>query len=151
MSNTLDRAGRFIPHPRIDSKAGGVLKLPRTAHNTVFVSVFETVRKEDRVARLGGGGAAKAPKPPKAAKAGAPVRVVKTKPSGGAFIGLDIGSQMIKAVEVKGAGPALTVTALASINTPPGVIQNGLVADPKTLGAAIKQLLSKTASNRAKS
>jgi type IV pilus assembly protein PilM len=77
-------------------------------------------------------------------KAGAPTKApVRARPSGGAFVGLDIGTHNIKAVEVKGAGAGLTVTALASVNTPPGVIQNGLVADPKGLGAAIKQLLSK--------
>ena len=93
------------------------------------------------MARLG---APKEPKAPKPAKAGAVARpVAKSKPSGGSFVGLDIGTQMIKAVEVKGMGNGLTVTALVAGNTPVGAIQNGLVADPKALGNAVKQLLSK--------
>lgn len=66
------------------------------------------------------------------------------RPSGGTFVGLDIGTATIKAVEVKGAGPNLQVTALGIADTPPGTIQQGLVADAKTLGAAIKSLLTKS-------
>lgn len=96
------------------------------------------------MARLGGGAAKeKAPKPVKTAKTAQVRPPAKAKPSGGAFVGLDIGTSAIKAVEVKGAGPGLTVTAMAMINTPPGLIQNGLVTDAKALGAAVKQLLSK--------
>jgi type IV pilus assembly protein PilM len=96
------------------------------------------------VARLGqtaeGGG-----KPPKAAKATAGPRApIKRKPTGGTFVGVDIGSQQIKVIEVRGAGPALTVTGLGIMNTPPGAVINGLIADPKALGAAIKQLMQKS-------
>ncbi len=66
------------------------------------------------------------------------------KPSGGAFVGLDIGSQTIKAVEARGAGSNLQISALGIENTPPGAIQGGIVADPKALGAAIKALLAKS-------
>lgn len=92
--------------------------------------------------RIGGGaGAAKAA--PKAAKA-VPVRPVgPTRPSGGAFVGLDIGTQSIKVIEVKGSGKSLQVTALAIGNTPPGAIQQGIVTDAKALGAAVKQLCQK--------
>ena len=65
------------------------------------------------------------------------------KPSGGSFIGLDIGSQTIKAVEVRGAGTGLQISALGIENTPPGAIQGGVITDPKALGAAIKAVLSK--------
>lgn len=65
------------------------------------------------------------------------------KPSGGSFIGLDIGSQTIKAVEARGAGGNLQISALGVENTPPGAVQGGVVTDPKALGAAIKALLSK--------
>ncbi len=66
------------------------------------------------------------------------------KPSGGTFVGLDIGTATIKAVEVKGAGANLQVTALGMADTPPGTIQQGLVSDAKVLGAAIKSLLTKS-------
>lgn len=65
------------------------------------------------------------------------------KPSGGSFVGLDIGSQTIKAVEARGAGTGLQISALGIENTPPGAIQGGVVTDPKALGAAIKAVLSK--------
>ena len=88
------------------------------------------------MARLGGGtksgGGAKAAPRPKA--------VVRAKPSGGSFVGLDIGTQTIKMVEVSGAGSGLRVTALAIENTPPGTVQQGVIADSKALGAAIKQM-----------
>ncbi|MBC8136573.1 MAG: type IV pilus assembly protein PilM [Fibrella sp.] len=66
------------------------------------------------------------------------------RPSGGTFVGLDIGTATIKAVEVKGAGANLQVTALGIADTPPGTIQQGLVSDAKILGAAIKSLLTKS-------
>jgi len=69
---------------------------------------------------------------------------VANKPSGGTFVGLDIGTATIKAVEVRGAGANLQVTALGIADTPPGTIQQGLVSDPKTLGAAIKTLLTRS-------
>ncbi len=91
------------------------------------------------MARLGGGtksgGGAKAAPRPKP--------VVRAKPSGGSFVGLDIGTQTIKMVEVSGAGSGLRVTALAIENTPPGTVQQGVIADPKALGAAIKQMRTK--------
>jgi type IV pilus assembly protein PilM len=91
------------------------------------------------VARLGGGtkagtGAKTAPRPKS---------VVRAKPSGGTFVGLDIGTQTIKMVEVSGAGSSLRVTGLAVENTPPGTVQQGVIADPKALGAAIKQMRTK--------
>ena len=66
------------------------------------------------------------------------------RPSGGAFVGLDIGSQTIKVVEARGAGNNLQISALGIENTPEGAVQGGIVADPKALGAAIKTLLSKS-------
>ncbi len=98
------------------------------------------------MARLGGGGGGakeQAPKPVKTAKTAQSAAPVKAKPSGGSFVGLDIGTSAIKAVEVRGAGGGLTVTAMGSINTPPGLIQNGMIADAKALGAAVKQFLSR--------
>ena len=80
------------------------------------------------MARLDGGtkagaGAKTAPRPKP---------VVRAKPSGGTFVGLDIGTQTIKMVEVSGAGSSLRVTGIAIENTPPGTVQQGVIADPKT-------------------
>lgn len=87
--------------------------------------------------RIGGAGATKEPKPVKAA----PVRTAAPpRPSGGAFVGLDIGSKNIKIIEIKGFGKSMQVTALAIGDTPPDAIQQGIVTDAKALGAAIKQL-----------
>jgi type IV pilus assembly protein PilM len=82
------------------------------------------------------GGATKAAPKPKA--------VTRSRPSGGSFVGLDIGTQTIKVVEVSGSGSGLKVTALGIANTPPGSVQQGVIVDPKALGAAIKTLLSKS-------
>jgi len=65
-------------------------------------------------------------------------------PSGGSFVGLDIGTQTIKAVEVKGKGGSLQVSAMGIENTPPGAVQGGMVMDPKALGAAVKDLLKRS-------
>jgi type IV pilus assembly protein PilM len=72
------------------------------------------------------------------------VAVRTPRPSGGSFVGLDIGSQTIKVVEVTGAGNGLRVTAFGMDKTPLGTISQGVVSDPKTLGVAIKALLNKS-------
>lgn len=95
------------------------------------------------MARLGGGTATKEPKAPKAPRAAKPISTVRTKPSGGTFVGLDIGTHSIKAVELRGFGDKITISALAIGDTPPGLIQGGIVIDAKALGGAIKQLLGK--------
>ncbi len=57
-------------------------------------------------------------------------------------VGLDIGSQQIKAVELKpGKGGRLTVTAIGVAPTPVGVMQNNIITDPSLMGQAVKQLL----------
>lgn len=71
------------------------------------------------------------------------VAVRTPRPSGGSFVGLDIGSQTIKVVEVTGSGSGLRVTAFGVDKTPLGTISQGVVSDPKTLGAAVKALLNK--------
>ncbi len=84
------------------------------------------------------GGKTKPSPQPKAVAVRAP------RPSGGSFVGLDIGSQTIKVVEVTGSGSGLRVTAFGIDKTPLGTISQGVVSDPKTLGAAIKALLNKS-------
>jgi type IV pilus assembly protein PilM len=57
-------------------------------------------------------------------------------------VGLDIGSQQIKAVELKpGKGGRLTVTAIGIGPTPVGVMQNNIITDPQLMGQAVRQLL----------
>jgi type IV pilus assembly protein PilM len=77
--------------------------------------------------------------------------IPKQRPSGGAFVGVDIGTQKIKVVEVKGAGGGLQITATGIANTPPGTIQQGVIADPKTLGLALKALLQQSGIKTTKS
>jgi type IV pilus assembly protein PilM len=85
-------------------------------------------------------------------KAGATtISTPKQRPSGGAFVGVDIGTQTIKVVEVKGAGGGLQITATGIANTPPGTIQQGVIADPKTLGLALKALLQQSGIKTTKS
>jgi len=84
------------------------------------------------------GGATKAaPKP-------TPVPIKRYKPTGGSFVGIDIGTGQMKVVEVAGAGSGLKVTALGIDNTPEGLISQGVVVDPKLLGTAVKSLLAKS-------
>lgn len=80
----------------------------------------------------------------KGAKKAGPVKPVNTRPSGGTFIGVDIGTQQIKAVEVRGYGPGLTISGYGITNTPPGSIVNGRITDPKALGATLKSLLQRS-------
>lgn len=59
----------------------------------------------------------------------------------GPTVGLDIGTQQIKAVEMRPGKGGLTVSALGIAPTPVGVMQNNIITDPKLMGQAIKQLL----------
>lgn len=60
----------------------------------------------------------------------------------GPVVGLDIGTQQMKVVEVSpGRGGRLAVTALGVAPTPAGVMQNNIITDPKLMGQAVRQLL----------
>ena len=61
-----------------------------------------------------------------------------------AVVGLDIGSDSIKVAEAKYAKDGITITALGIAPTPPGVIDNDVIVDPKALGSAIKTLLAES-------
>lgn len=63
----------------------------------------------------------------------------KSAPS--AVVGLDIGTELIKVAEAKLAKDGIRITGLGVMPTPPGVIDNSMIIDPKALGVAIKQLL----------
>jgi type IV pilus assembly protein PilM len=57
-------------------------------------------------------------------------------------VGLDIGTYEIKAVELHpSAKEGLSITNIAYAPTPPGVIENGIITNPKLLGLAIKHML----------
>ncbi|HEY3328424.1 MAG TPA: type IV pilus assembly protein PilM [Capsulimonadaceae bacterium] len=57
-------------------------------------------------------------------------------------VGLDIGTYQMKAVELHPSGKeGLTVTNVAFAPTPPGIIQNGVLTDPRLMGQSVKQML----------
>ncbi len=59
----------------------------------------------------------------------------------GPLVGIDIGSQQIKLVEMRPGKTGLVVSALGLGPTPPGIIQNNIITDPAALGLAVKQLM----------
>lgn len=75
---------------------------------------------------------AKAARQPKAAKS----KTVKS----GVAVGLNIGNQFIKAVEVTSKGGELSVTAMGAVPTPPESFTNGNVLSVSALSNAIKDL-----------
>ncbi len=57
-------------------------------------------------------------------------------------VGLDIGTYQMKAVELtSSAKGGLTITNVAFAPTPPGLIQNGVLTDPRLMGQAVRQML----------
>jgi len=57
-------------------------------------------------------------------------------------VGLDIGTYQMKAVELQPSSKeGLTITNLAVAPTPPGIIQNGIITDPRVMGHSVKQML----------
>jgi type IV pilus assembly protein PilM len=66
-------------------------------------------------------------------------------------VGLDIGSQLIKVVELSSSPrDGLSISAMGVAPTPPGVFQNGMLTDPSAMGLAVRQLVkdSKITSRR---
>ncbi len=64
--------------------------------------------------------------------------------AGGSFIGLDIGSNMIKVLEARGGNGRVEVTALGMEQTPREAYDNGVILDAHMLGQAVKALLKKS-------
>jgi type IV pilus assembly protein PilM len=56
-------------------------------------------------------------------------------------LGLDVGTNLIKVVEMRAARGALQLLNLGIRPTPPEVIANGVIVDPAALGSAIRGLL----------
>ncbi|MGC8833235.1 MAG: type IV pilus biogenesis protein PilM, partial [Armatimonadota bacterium] len=63
------------------------------------------------------------------------------KSGGGPALGLDIGTSMVKAVEVRPGKSGPVVTAIGIMPTPPGMFAGDVISDPKAFGASIKKLL----------
>jgi type IV pilus assembly protein PilM len=63
--------------------------------------------------------------------------------AGGTVVGLDVGSQLIKVVELRRSGSGVEVTALDLAPTPQEAMDNGLIIDAQLLGKAVKDLLGK--------
>jgi len=57
-------------------------------------------------------------------------------------IGLDIGTSLIKMVEIRSARSGLQLTGIGVRPTPPGVIDNGIIVDSETLSAALRGMLA---------
>jgi type IV pilus assembly protein PilM len=61
---------------------------------------------------------------------------------GSTVVGLNIGSNLVKAVEIRGGRGQFDVTGVAVMPTPPDSVSNGVIMQPDVLGQAIKQLLA---------
>ncbi len=64
--------------------------------------------------------------------------------AGGSFIGLDIGSNMIKVLEARGSNGRIEITALGMEQTPLDAYDNGVILDAHLLGQTVKALLKKS-------
>ena len=61
--------------------------------------------------------------------------------AGGTIVGLDIGANQIKVVEMKRGSGGMEVTALGVAPTPVEAFDNNVIIDPKRLGQAVKELM----------
>jgi type IV pilus assembly protein PilM len=57
---------------------------------------------------------------------------------------VDIGTHAVKLVEVTGSGTNLKVTGLSRERTPEGLVVQGVIQDPKSMGQFIKQMIAKS-------
>lgn len=64
------------------------------------------------------------------------------KSGGGPVLGVDIGTSLIKAVEVRSGRAGAQVTGVAVMPTPPETFAGDVISNPSALGAALKRLLS---------
>lgn len=61
--------------------------------------------------------------------------------AGGTFVGLDIGSTLIKVAELRRTGAGVEVTGLGVAPTPMEAYENSVIIDANLLGQAVKKLL----------
>src|SRR3954471_24562477 len=66
------------------------------------------------------------------------------KKAGGPFVGLDIGSNFIKACEIDVRGGRANLRGIAVIPTPPEAVVNSEIVDPVSLGKTIKAVLQQS-------
>ncbi len=60
----------------------------------------------------------------------------------GTYLGVDIGSAMIKAVELGRNGEGMSVRAVGTTPTPGGAVQEGRIIDPEAVGRALREMLA---------
>ena len=63
--------------------------------------------------------------------------------AGGSVVGLDIGSNQIKVVEMKRSGGGVEITAMEVAPTPTAAVENGVIVDAQMLGRVVKDILAK--------
>ena len=61
--------------------------------------------------------------------------------AGGSYIGLDIGSNLMKVAQVRRTGKGLEVTNLGLAPTPPEAFDNSVIIDVQALSKAVKEML----------
>ncbi|HLV81583.1 MAG TPA: type IV pilus assembly protein PilM [Chthonomonadaceae bacterium] len=61
--------------------------------------------------------------------------------AGGTFVGLDIGTTMIKVAELRRTGAGVEITGLGLAPTPTEAYENSVIIDAQLLGQAVKKLL----------
>jgi type IV pilus assembly protein PilM len=66
------------------------------------------------------------------------------KSKGGATVGIDIGSKLIKVVEAREGKEGVQISSIGIAPTPAGAIENEIIIDPQSVGQALKQLLSES-------
>src|SRR5713226_6122965 len=59
----------------------------------------------------------------------------------GSYVGLDIGSNLMKVAEVRRGSRGLEVVAMGLAATPPEAFENSVIVDPQLMGKAVKELL----------
>jgi type IV pilus assembly protein PilM len=59
-----------------------------------------------------------------------------------AYLGVDIGSAGIKAVELTPGGKTMNVRALGVVPTPPDSVQEGRIMNPQAIGRALRKMLN---------
>jgi type IV pilus assembly protein PilM len=60
------------------------------------------------------------------------------------YVGLDIGSNLIKVIEARGGNGRVEIVALGVDSTPQEAFDNGVIVDAQMLGQAVKNLLKKS-------
>ena len=89
------------------------------------------------------GAASRLKKGARAPKASKPARVAKGI-KGGVVVGLNIGNDSIKAIELRSRGSEVVVTAAGMIPTPVESLSDGLVMSPAALSSAIRELFAQS-------